>query len=175
MNITYMKIAVVKLIITLALSLLIVSAAHATWSTVGAAGTIDNDDLNLYSIDTTTGLLVFAPGTTGVLNVKYNVTGGNEISGSNALLVRFRDNGAASRIVLQLKRYSLINGVTSTVATLDSNNFSANSAWQTQQVCFLHAFDFENHAYFINAELTRNSTTATTGLGAALITGCDIP
>ena len=168
---TYVKLVVTSLL-TLTVSLSIMSVAHANWSTVGGAGTIDESRLDLYAIDSLTGDLYFGFGKAGIIGVKYNVTEGNLIGTDASLFVRFRDNGASSRIVVDLKRYGLTNGVLSTIATFDSNTFSANSSWQTQQECFIHTFDFENYAYFINARLTRSSTSGTTGLAAISIAGC---
>jgi hypothetical protein len=86
------------------------------------------------------------------------------------MTARFRDNGSTSRIILQLRRYGLQNGVTSEpLATLDSNIFSPNSSFQTQRVCFTQAFDFENYAYYINAIITRTTTTGEPTLGAIKI------
>ncbi len=141
----------------------------ASWTTVGATGTINNDDLNLYEIGPSTGLLTFAPNATGVFTVKYNVV---PINGFNASLfrIRFRDNGAAARVVAQLKRYNLSTGVTSTVVSYDSDIHAApQNSWQTDVVCFGHNFDVNQYAYFINAELTRSSSTGNTGLGAIQI------
>lgn len=174
MNIYSFRKAMTKLIVTLALSLFIGGAAHALdpWTTVGASGLIDNDDLKLYSTDTSSGLLVFASGATGELNVKYNIAG-TDGSGANGMRVRFRDNGAASRIVLELKRYSFNNGVTSTLATFDSNLYPVSTtSWRTVGFCIPNGgftYDFDNYAYFINAKLTRSNTTGNTGLGAIQI------
>lgn len=59
-----------------ALSLLLTGpgiAQAAPWTSVGAAGTVDDDDLALYETDITTGLMAFNGGVTGTLNIRYNI------------------------------------------------------------------------------------------------------
>ena len=136
------------------------------WTSIGASGLVDNDDLALYGTDNSTGLLFFAGAATGELNVKYNVVAVDGFN-PNALTARFRDNGGSARVILQLRRYGIYNGITSNpLVTIDSNSFASNSSYQTHFVCFTHNFDFENYAYYINAILTRTATAGTTGLGA---------
>jgi hypothetical protein len=133
------------------------------WTTVGAAGTVDNNDLALYGTDDGTGLMFFADSATGTLNVKYNIVAGS----GNMMTARFRDNGNAARVILQLRRYGINTGVTSEpLATLDSNTYSPDSSFRTQGVCFTEAFDFENYAYYINAIITRTATTGEPAIGA---------
>jgi hypothetical protein len=137
------------------------------WTSIGASGLIDDDDLALYETDaSTTGILFFAANATGVINVKYNVVAVDQF-GPIALTGRFRDNGGSARIVLELKRYNISTGITSaSLATLDSNSFTPSTSYQTRNACFNHVFDFENYAYFIQAQLTRTDTAGTTALGA---------
>ena len=155
-----------------ALPLVLATAATeaAPWTSVGASGLIDNNDLSLYVTDNTTGLLTFAGGSRiGALNLKYNVVNVDAFL-VNSLQVRFRDNGDAARVVLQLRRYNINTGVTSApLATFDSNTYSPSSAFQTRFVCFSHGFDFNNYAYFINASITKTTPAAGAPTGAPAI------
>jgi len=143
----------------------VMAQTAAAWTTVGAAGTVDNDDLALYATDDGTGMMFFANGVNGTLNVKYNIDGLPGLT--NALVVRYRDNGNSARVILQLRRYGLSSGVTSDpLVTLDSNIWPASDSFETGTICTAHNFDFENYAYYINAIITKSAGTGNPALGA---------
>jgi hypothetical protein len=77
------------------------------------------------------------------------------------LQVRFRDNGANARVIVHLRQYNLNTGVITTPLTLDSNAFPAAASSQVQRVnstCFAgNFFDFQNNAYFIEAQLIKSA------------------
>jgi hypothetical protein len=148
------------------------------WTTVGAAGMVDNNDLARYATEDGTGILFFADGATGTINVKYNIVGMSELSGLGTyqMVSRYRDDGIAARIILQLRRYSFSSGVTSDpLITLDTRDFPAGNSFQTQRTaCFGHDFDFRNYAYYVDAIITRTAVTGAPALGAIKVewVGC---
>jgi hypothetical protein len=62
-----------------------------------------------------------------VLNLRYNVVSLEGLSGfgQHVLRVRFRDNGAASQVRLNLRRYNQATGILTQVAAFDSNAYPA--------------------------------------------------
>jgi hypothetical protein len=80
------------------------------------------------------GIAVFSQGIASIsgaaavgasLEIRHNVVAVDGVSGGDGLALgaRFRDAGAAERIILRLKRYSFMSGVTQTLLTLASNTF----------------------------------------------------
>jgi len=143
-------------------------AQNDPWTSVGAAGTVDESD---------TGLVVFgsiAPGVasmsaTGTLNIRYNVVAvGGLFGGDNyALIARFLDNGADGQVVARLKQYGLNTGATTTLLTLDSNDFAGSAAFQVRTVTSAcgTSLDFFNNAYFVDVDIIKTAAAGTPALG----------
>ena len=143
------------------------------WTTVGAAGTVDKDDLVLYKTDTSKGVMFFASGITGELNINYNIGAIDTFAYPEfEWLVGFRDNGASARVLLELKRYNIFSGITSTVTTFDSNSFGSSASFRANNKCFHHVFDFLNFAYFINARIIKTAADGKPALGAVQLGEC---
>lgn len=75
---------------------------------------------------------------------------------------------------MRLKRYHLATGaISNSIVSLDSNGFAASSSFQTRLKCFSHQFDFDNFAYFIEAQLTKSALRGTPALGAIKLGSCE--
>jgi hypothetical protein len=122
------------------LSLLLLSAlllcnpyaaqAERDWTTVGAAGTVDEADRD--KVVFSGGFVTMRSEATGTLNLRYNVVAVDGLFGGNGaeLGVRFRDNGPDARVVVRLKRYNLVTGATATLLTLNSDDFEVSDSFQ---------------------------------------------
>lgn len=140
-------------------------AQFRDWTTVGSAGIVDELDTRLVAFDLGTATL--RPNFVGTLNLRYNIVAVDGLFGAPGaeLGVRFRDNGARAQVVVQLKSYNLETGVTTTLLTLDSNNFPARANYQLQTVvdCSLR-FNFFDFAYFMDVELRKTTTAGSPAL-----------
>ncbi|HOI94204.1 MAG TPA: hypothetical protein PK250_05800 [Syntrophobacter fumaroxidans] len=162
------------------LALILLSPAAAfcddqVWTTVASAGTVDERDLGRVSFNGPLATVKSAAPSSVV--IRYNVVALDDLSDDDDCLrmsVRFRDNGAASRVVVRLKRFSLSSGTTSTLLTMDSDRYNSNVGFQTRTVgrC-ASTLDFEANAYFIEAELTRSAAAGTPALAAIKIYSTD--
>lgn len=142
--------------------------AQEPWTSVGSVGVVDEQDLSLFDFlngDARVEATAPAPAT---LNLRYNIVAIDELSSGfqepYRLRVRFRDNGASSRVVLRLKAHSFAGSV-STLATFDSNAFPPSQSNQTQEICVLVDFDFQNNAYSIDADLIKSAAAGNPVLG----------
>jgi hypothetical protein len=129
------------------------------WTSVASAGTVDEGDLDAVSLDGAVAQHAGAAGQT--VTIRYNVVAVDGLSVRGILMTaKFRDSGDSTQVVLTLKRHSLLGGGTSTVLTLDSNDFLPSPSFQTRQVDDCSAdFDFVHNAYYIEAQLVRRATS----------------
>jgi len=148
--------------------------AHAqagAWTTVGSAGTVDEADT---SICTMTGGVLAVSGAAALpanLDIRYNVVAVDGLyEDCIKMAVRFKDNGDNSRVIVRLKQYGLATGTTSTMLTLDSNNFGSDALYQLQSVATCNkSFNFGENAYFVEATLTKSAAGGAPGLAVIKI------
>jgi hypothetical protein len=138
------------------------------WTTVGSAGTVDEEDLSIFNTNDRN-ISLNAPQLPATLDVRYNIVAVDGIAlpddlepESIFMKVRYRDMGSNGQIVLQLKKYNLNTGSNTTLLTFDSNSAPQTTAPQVQQVSTNPCagtvkFDFVNNAYYIDAQLTQTS------------------
>lgn len=158
-------------VVALALFSTAPSVAHAVgfgnkqWTTIGSAGAAMAGG-------------VTAAGTAAVLNanlavVRYNVVAVDGLFATDGPLVtstvmaaRFLDPGNNSRVIVRLKKTNLLTSATSTVLTIDSNNFASSNLYQTQSVPCGEGFDFSRYAYYVEVTLTRTIANASAGIAS---------
>jgi len=145
------------------------SFAQAAWTSVGSDGTEVRPGAF-------TGPQVSIPvgSTSTVMNYNVTATPGLFLGPNKRLVARFLDpdgNGAI-RVVARLFRHQLIDGATVLLATLDSNAFPLNAAFQVQSVPIpaVPDFHFGRNSYFIQVTLTRPAGAASPGLSMLQIT-----
>lgn len=143
-------------------------AENRAWTTVGSAGTVD--EANLLNF-TTTGAKVEIKSTAklpATLVVRYNIVALEDLFDDVIKLdVRYLDNGKEAQVVVALKQYNLATGAMSTLLKLDSDTFPASGSYQLQSVeVWNNKFDFEENAYFIEAQLKKTGAKGTPGLAA---------
>ena len=85
------------------------------------------------------------------------------------MAVRYLDPGNNSRVIVRLKRTHLQTSSTSTMLTIDSNNFGASNLYQNQTVGCGQGFDFSTYAYFVEVTLSRTAANAPAGIASIQI------
>lgn len=141
------------------------------WTAVGSTGVVDDTDTGIVDFINGEARMRAAAAAGSVLNLRYNVVSLQGLSGfgQHVLRVRFRDNGPAARVQLNLRRYNQATGTTSQVLAFDSNNYPAALGYQTRQICLLHNWDFNAGPYYIEAALTKSGGTGTPAVGTIQI------
>jgi hypothetical protein len=141
------------------------------WTTVGSAGVVDDTDTGIVDFVAGEARMRAAAAVGSVLNLRYNVVSLQGLSGfgQHLVRVRYRDNGAFSRVQLNLRRYNSLTGITSQVAAFDSNVHPAAVGYQVRQFCMVHNWDFVTGPYYIEAALTKSGGTGQPALGTIQI------
>jgi hypothetical protein len=95
----------------------------------------------------------------GTGHIRYNVTAVSGVTSTGlTMTASFRDHGPNERLVLRLKQYALLTGVTTVLMTLDSNDFAPSDDFQVGSAHSVPAglrLDFVNNSYFVDAEFTK--------------------
>jgi hypothetical protein len=131
--------------------------SDAPWTTVGSAGTVDEQDL--FSVDLGSPVAGAISVWAGTVHVRYNVVAvaGLLAGGGFTMTARFLDHGTSERVVVNFKQYALATGSTTTLLTLDSDAFAPSGFFQVQNASTDCAptLDFVNNSYFMDVEITK--------------------
>lgn len=135
------------------------------WTTIASAGVVDDGDIDEVS-QGSAGVAQLNTGSTpnALATIRYNVaaTDGLFVTGNARMRARFMDSGTNSRVLVSLYRVTLSTGISSKLLELDSNDYGASNAFQTQTTAQCAganvAFDFTNYAYYVEVKLERSST-----------------
>lgn len=142
------------------------AAGNLPWTTVGSAGTVDESDLSTVSLSAgTVSLKTSLESETAY--VRYNVVAENGLfNDCLKMAVRFQDNGDSAQVIVRLKQYNMTTGHTTTLLTLDSDTFGASGIYQLQAVgsCALDRLNFQENAYYIEAQLRKTAAAGRAGL-----------
>lgn len=154
---------------------LAVGFGNQQWTTIGSAGAAMAGG-------------VTHAGTAAVLDansatVRYNIVATEGLfatdpdapflATSTSMAARFLDPGNTSRVIVRLRRTHLLTSATSTLLTIDSNNFGASNLYQNQTVGCGQGFDFATYAYFVEVVLSRTVNNATAGIASIQIGKAD--
>ncbi len=136
-----------------------VTAQTHCWTTVGSAGTVDEADMGNVALSAVTTAVKNSVANTTV-DIRYNVVAVEGIFGGEQkmLTVRFADNGAAAQVIVRLRQLNISNGVQTTLAELNSNDFPQSPVAQAQSMvfnCQKPEFDFVKNVYYIEVELIK--------------------
>jgi hypothetical protein len=143
------------------------------WTSVASAGVVDDEDIAKVAMPGAHVVqLAVGGGASASATIRYNVTATEGLFtplGVPRMRVRYSDNGAAAQVLVRLIRVSLLDGSTTQMLELNSNDF-AGTGFQirTTAPCesVAYGFDFTNYAYFVEAKLTRNNNGGSPKLGA---------
>jgi len=148
-----------------------VGFGNQQWTTIGSAGVAMGGG-------------VTDAGTAAVLDsnaatVRYNIVAVDGLfatdpdlpflATSTSMAARFLDPGNNSRVIVRLKRTHLLTSATSTLLTIDSNNFGASNVYQNHSVGCGQGFDFSTYAYYVEVALSRTAENASAGIASIQI------
>jgi hypothetical protein len=164
-------------------SLVIAPAAWAQavgcWTTVGSAGTVDEEDLNTVALGTND-TAVRSTVANATVNVRYNVVNvpENNAGPGKELRARLADNGTASRVTVRLHRQNIFNGQDAVIGEIDSNGFDPSTVAQVRSTRIFGAealFNFEDNVYYVDVSLVKTSLGGTPLIRAIRICPINLP
>ncbi len=158
------KISIVAILI-IAFSITGAQSQLKCWSTVGSAGTVDEADLSIVSLDTHTAGVSKAV-KSGTVHIRYNVVAVDDVFGGNckSLSARIADNGPEAQVIVELKQMNSITGDFKTLAKIDSNDFEPSHVAQFRQVFTevgIPEFNFMNNVYLLDVQLIKTGINGT--------------
>jgi hypothetical protein len=136
---------------------------YSPWTTVGSDGTPDEATAAHVQYSGSYALLSAAAPIPTTVFMRYNVVAvdGLLVGGDGYLLkVRFADAGSHARVYIRLMEYSLTTGASSVRMVFDSNSYPSSGVTQVRSVpaCWPSwAFDFNNKAYYFEAQLIKSA------------------
>lgn len=131
-----------------------------SWTTVASAGTVNETNINDVNMSGG-GVASLVNGSDPLTaNIRFNVVATEGLFGVGypRMRVRFTDNGTNAQVKVALYRISLDTGQIRKILELDSNDYAASGASQSQTtgVCdALESFNFSNNAYYLETQLIR--------------------
>lgn len=140
------------------------------WTSPGSAGVVDESDTGIIEFINGEARIKAAAPAGSVAVLRYNVVslGGMTGPGSAAFRVRFLDNGPGARTQVTLKRYRL-GYAASPLDTIDSNAWTSQVGYQTQQHCIPVDWQFDDSVYYVEVTLTKSAADGQAGLAAIQI------
>jgi hypothetical protein len=145
----------------------VVSAQSQCWTMAGSTGTVDEAALNIVTLTNNTAAISSAVAA-ATADIRYNVLAMNGVFGGamngKELTVRFADNGPAAQVIVRVQRVHIDTGVLTTLGTLNSNFYPASTVAQTRTAvvnCQGPELDFQNHIYYIEAQLIKTGAGGT--------------
>jgi uncharacterized repeat protein (TIGR01451 family) len=144
------------------------------WTTTGDAGVTEDESNPAKPTYTNFTAAANSGSPAGTYVLRYNITAIgnlNKIGAVNThLKVRFRDDGAGSRVTVSMMRANIFGGVATLGTIFDSDTFASGSSYQTQELLMpAVAFDFTQNTYWLEVTLTKTDTTNQPGFGSAQI------
>jgi hypothetical protein len=145
----------------------------AAWTTVGSAGTVDEDSLGIVDLKNfTVGL---ADTKTGTVTIRYPITATRGLTCTPVtdyvIVLRYRDSdgpGTTARVFFTIRSTDRSIGGNTTEFTFDSNVFpSTGSAFSSIGIsAVITPLDFANKSYWIEAQISRTDPLAFANLGS---------
>lgn len=145
----------------------------AAWSTVGSAGTVDEDSLGIVDLKNfTVGL---ADTKTGTVTIRYPITATRGLTCTPVtdyvIVLRYRDSdgtGTTARVFFTIRSTNRSIGGNVTEFTFDSNIFPATGSSFTSIgiSALITPLDFANRSYWLEAQISRTDAGAFANLGS---------
>lgn len=151
-----------------------VHVATGGWTTTGNSGATE-DESNPAKPTYTNFTAAANPGSpAGTYTLRYNINAVGNLTVAGAantrLRVRFRDEGAGSRVTVAIIRSPITGGATSIGTVFDSDTYLPGTGFQTQQILMpALVFDFSQNTYWLEVTLTKAGTANQPGLGSVQI------
>ncbi|PWB56503.1 MAG: hypothetical protein C3F06_01055 [Candidatus Methanoperedenaceae archaeon] len=136
------------------------------WTTVGSAGTVDEQDTSIYNVNMGSMDIKNTATLPASLDVRYNVVAIGQLMFNYPwqtpnMKVTYRDNGINASVTLYLREVNLTNGFEKTILTFRSNSFPSRNMIQANEVntCpLITPLDFRKNAYYIDATISKIGT-----------------
>ena len=147
------------LLVVLVLGLASIAGAldEKPWTSVGSAGTVDEDSLDRILLHNAIAQ-VKGTGSDSASTIRYNIVAVEGLFGGNGIILtaRFLDAHDDDQVLLLLRQANLFTGALTTLVVLDSNDYLPSASYQTRSVCNpAGRFDFSQNAYYVEAILTK--------------------
>jgi uncharacterized repeat protein (TIGR01451 family) len=143
------------------------------WTTTGDSGVTEDESNPAKPTYTNFTAGANAGSPAGTYTLRYNITAAGNLTATGAntrLRVRFRDEGAGSRVIVAIMRSNITGGVATMGTLFDSDTFTPNSGFQMQELIMPPiTFDFTQNFYWLEVIMTKDTTTNQPGFGAAQI------
>ena len=136
------------------------------WTTVGSAGTIDDDSVDDVLLHFNHASLKVNEGNVSSGKIRYNVTATDMLffGDTSIMQITYKDRGEGSRITARLFKVDLETGAGLTVLKFDSNAFPPGPVVQrqfvTQKCSEAEGFDFDRFAYYIEVSMSQDNRTS---------------
>jgi Subtilase family/Bacterial Ig domain len=152
----------------------VITVSLTGWMTTGDSGATEDEANPARPTYTNFTAAANSGSPAGTYVLRYNITALGNLTSLGAvntrLRVRFRDEGAGSRVVVSLMSANLFGGVSTLGTMFDSDSFGPGSGFQTQEVIMpAVTFNFLQNVYWLEVRLIKDNTTNQPGFGAAMI------
>lgn len=152
----------------------VITVSTTGWTTNGASGVTEDESNPGTPTYTNFTAAANSNAPAGTYILRYNITATGNLTASGAastrLRVRFRDEGAGSRVTVAIRGSSIDGGMVSPGTVFDSDTFAPGSGFQTQEIVMpAVTFDFTQNTYWLEVTLTKDSTSNQPGFGLAQI------
>ncbi|HYC58190.1 MAG TPA: hypothetical protein VEK79_01360 [Thermoanaerobaculia bacterium] len=161
-----MKATVSLSVLALLLLALPAAAQSYDWSHVGSVGITQSGQGHTFTGPSFT----FAPSRTGTLIARYNVT--NTVGGGidktpawTTFTAAYTDNSSAGAVTLRLYQVDKCNNTQAEICAISSSDGGSCDSCTFGS----STFDFANNFYYIEARITRTSSSATEALHSVAI------
>ena len=143
------------------------------WTTTGNSSVTEDESNPIKPTYTNSTAAANAGSPAGTYILRYNITAMDNLVATGLtntrLRVRFRDEGAGSRVTVAIKQSPFAGGAAIVGTIFDSDAF-APGGYQTQEVLMpALTFDFDNNVYWLEVTLTKAATSNQPGFASAQI------
>ena len=142
------------------------------WTTSGANGATE-DESNPVRPTYTNFTASANPGSpAGTYILRYNIPATGNLTTTGALntrlKVRFRDDGANARVIVNVIRAGIFGGVGSLGTVFDSDTYTPGSGFQLQEILMpAITFDFTQNIYWLEVTMIKTDPLSQPGFGSA--------
>lgn len=152
----------------------VITVSTTGWTTNGGSGATEDESNPGKPTYTNFTAAANSNAPAGTYILRYNITATGNLTASGAantrLRVRFRDEGAGSRVTVAIRGSSINGGMLNLGTVFDSDAFTPGSGFQTQEILMPAAvFDFTQNTYWLEVTLTKAETSNQPGFGLAQI------
>lgn len=144
------------------------------WTMTGDSGATEDESNPAKPAYTNFTASAIAGTPAGSYVLRYNITAVGNLnstgSANTRLRVRFRDEGAGSRVVVAIIKSPITGGATTLGTVFDSDSFTSGSGFQTQEIVMpTLVFDFSQNTYWLEVTLIKTETSNQPGIGSVQI------